>query len=375
MISIVLPSYNGEKYITESVESVIAQTYEDWELIIVDDFSTDSTGAIADKYASSDPRIRVIHNSVNKKLPASLNVGFRLAKGEYYTWTSDDNIYYPNALEEMKTYLDGHYDKAMVCCGMDIIDADGNITGTFMEYERTRMFYNNCVGACFLYRRVTAKTIGEYNENLFCIEDYEYWLRLIESGNDIVYIDRINYGYRMHNASLTYNRWNDIKTLLNTERVKKFDFIFENLYLNERYLSGLYFDMIISDACTTEMEKRFEERFSILKDMVNISNDKKKCIIYGAGDYGDKTYWLLKERVAFYADRNRAKIGKRKNDIQIISLEDMYRIANDYHIVIALESSLVYDVATEFFDRGVTDVTSFQHIMKAETIAKKRDSK
>jgi len=79
-VSIVLPVYNGAKYLRESVDSCLAQTFSNWELIIVNDCSTDESSAIAEEYAAKDERIRVIHNETNLKLPASLNAGFCQAK-------------------------------------------------------------------------------------------------------------------------------------------------------------------------------------------------------------------------------------------------------------------------------------------------------
>ena len=92
MISIILPTYNGEKYLSQAIESILSQTEQDWELILVNDCSTDRTGDICQAYTLKDPRIRVIHNEGNRKLPGSLNRGFREAHGDYLTWTSDDNL-------------------------------------------------------------------------------------------------------------------------------------------------------------------------------------------------------------------------------------------------------------------------------------------
>ena len=100
LVSIIMPSYNTGKFIKETINSVLNQTYNNWELIIVDDCSTDDTLSIANKYSSMDKRIHVIHNEVNKKLPASLNIGFRRAEGKYLTWTSDDNMYVSDALKK-----------------------------------------------------------------------------------------------------------------------------------------------------------------------------------------------------------------------------------------------------------------------------------
>ena len=100
-VSVVMPVYNGEKYLKQSIESVIQQSYKDWELIIVNDCSTDRSRDIMQSYVEVDSRIRIVDNSNNLKLPMSLNAGFREARGEYLTWTSDDNLYKVNALEEL----------------------------------------------------------------------------------------------------------------------------------------------------------------------------------------------------------------------------------------------------------------------------------
>ena len=104
-ISVVLPTYNGEKWLPQSIESVLNQTYSNLELIIVDDNSKKKTADIIDEYKACDDRVKVITHNVNKKLPVSLNDGFSIAEGEYFTWTSDDNWYETTALEELLNYL------------------------------------------------------------------------------------------------------------------------------------------------------------------------------------------------------------------------------------------------------------------------------
>ncbi|HIH2198080.1 TPA: glycosyltransferase family 2 protein [Campylobacter coli] len=108
LVSVVMPTFNGSTsgYIKESIESVLRQTYKNFEFIIVNDCSIDDTLNIIQDYASQDDRIRIVNNQTNQKLPQSLNNGFNLANGIYYTWTSDDNYYHENALEEMVKYLE-----------------------------------------------------------------------------------------------------------------------------------------------------------------------------------------------------------------------------------------------------------------------------
>ena len=98
LISIVLPVYNGERFLRESIDSVLAQTYTNWELLIVDDCSTDNTAAIVHEYVQKDSRVQYYKNEKNLRLPRNLNRGFSLARGDYLTWTSDDNVFWPTAL-------------------------------------------------------------------------------------------------------------------------------------------------------------------------------------------------------------------------------------------------------------------------------------
>src|SRR3989338_10314783 len=102
-VSIVLPTYNGARYLRQSIDSCLSQTYKNIELIIVDDCSTDETPDIVHSY--NDPRIRYVRNKTNQRLPRSLNIGFALTTAEYLTWTSDDNEFLPQAIETMLKVL------------------------------------------------------------------------------------------------------------------------------------------------------------------------------------------------------------------------------------------------------------------------------
>ncbi len=126
-LSIVLPTYNGERYLKEALESILSQSFKDFELICINDCSTDSTLKILNEYATKDKRIKIFTNSENKKLPASLNIGFGASQGEYLTWTSDDNIYKPEALNTMIEYLDQNQQVDLVCTAMDCINEKGEV--------------------------------------------------------------------------------------------------------------------------------------------------------------------------------------------------------------------------------------------------------
>lgn len=206
-ISIVLPTYNGARFLSDSIESIIAQTERDWELIIVNDCSTDDTLKIANKYATQDSRISVVSNRTNKKLPASLNVGFALARGKYLTWTSDDNIYHIGALKKMAAYLDENKSADMVSFDINFVNENTlKIRCTLAEicYGRNqKQLAMQCnIGAAFMYRREIAEKIGKYDEQMFCAEDYDYWCRIALHGR-IDYVDEVIYDYRENSASIT----------------------------------------------------------------------------------------------------------------------------------------------------------------------------
>ena len=208
-ISIILPTYNRAKYMIESVDSCLAQTFTDFELIIIDDFSSDETLSIAKNYAKMDERIVVLSNNINKKLPATLNLAFAQAKGQYLTWTSDDNLYHVHALETMNNYLDNMPEIGLVYTDYNLIDASGKVTKRIYQEPPEFLPIRDCVGACFLYRAELARTLGGYNEKMFLVEDYEYWLRL-GLITKFFHISESLYFYRTHEYSLTATRKQEI---------------------------------------------------------------------------------------------------------------------------------------------------------------------
>ncbi|MRS04737.1 glycosyltransferase, partial [bacterium] len=124
LVSIVLPVHNGERYVETAIQSVLDQTYPHFELIVVDDGSTDGTPSIVDSLVQKDQRITVLHQS-NLKLPGALNAGFAAAHGEFFTWTSDDNLLLPEFLEKMVVCLQRHPDWHMIYANMDLIEETG----------------------------------------------------------------------------------------------------------------------------------------------------------------------------------------------------------------------------------------------------------
>lgn len=210
-VSIILPVYNGEKFLRESIDSVISQTWKNWELLIVDDCSTDSSPVIAKEYVAKDDRIHYYRNEENLRLPRNLNRGFSLAKGDFLTWTSDDNMYEPEAIERMVEKLKEDNDAEFVFASCRIIDEEGNPIEYIMVNENSpkMLIGHNSVGACFMYTRKVYEEVGEYDPTYTLVEDYDYWQRISAKFKTVI-IEEILYKYRFHDGALTSTMKKDI---------------------------------------------------------------------------------------------------------------------------------------------------------------------
>lgn len=203
LVSIVLPVYNGARFLPESLASVVAQIYPHWELICVDDTSTDATPEVLAEWAAREPRIRVIRHEVNKRLPGALNTGFAAARGELLTWTSDDNHHRPHALETLVQRLRANPALDFVYSDYALMDEDGQITGLSVAPPPEGLITGKEGLPSFLYRRRVYERVGDYAADLFLAEDYDYWLRVIAAGFTLEPMHEALYEYRRHASSLT----------------------------------------------------------------------------------------------------------------------------------------------------------------------------
>ena len=199
-VSIILPTYNGAKYIRISIDSCLNQTYKNIELIIVDDGSKDNSPQIIKGYR--DQRIKYIRENIHSGIAGALNKGFSLSTGEYLTWTSDDNFYSPEAVGKMLNVLQSNKRIDFVYANYYKIDEKGDILTARVVDSPKGLSIGNCVGACFLYTRRVYQQIGDY-KSILLVEDYEYWLRVREKFR-MKKIRKYLYYYRVHPDSLTY---------------------------------------------------------------------------------------------------------------------------------------------------------------------------
>lgn len=220
LVSVVLPVYNQVDLLPAAIDSVLGQDYPLFELIIVDDGSRDDVEAVLERYYRH-PRVRIL-TQVNQKLPAALNSGFELAQGEFWTWTSADNLMEPGQLSRLVDFLRRHPEADMVYADYLAIDDRGQplIDPAWRPQNRRHScspeihlphstellnsVQDNFIGACFMYRAQAGQVVGEYDPQLLGVEDYDCWMRMNRLFT-IRHLDseEVLYRYRVHDNSMS----------------------------------------------------------------------------------------------------------------------------------------------------------------------------
>lgn len=187
-VSIGIPFFNAELYLESAIKSVIQQSLKDWELILVDDGSTDNSLDIARSFAQKDARIRVISDSLNKKLPYRLNQIIKESKGEYIARMDADDLIHPDRLKIQLEFLENNKNFDLVSTGIISINDKNQIKGIrkveeiYSEFSEIKRHYP-IVHASILARK-TWYSRNNYNTEMPRSQDYELWCRAI-SKNDL----------------------------------------------------------------------------------------------------------------------------------------------------------------------------------------------
>lgn len=181
-ITVLMAVFNGERFLKESVNSILNQSYSDFEFLIVNDGSTDSTATILKNY--SDPRLRVIENEKNIGLAGSLNRGLTLASGKYVARIDADDICPENRLEIQCQWLKRHPELGVVSSWVEVIDEKGRVTDWWCEpLSSEDIFYllhfRNCLShSSVMFRKDLVLSLNGYNTDIAALEDFELWTRL-----------------------------------------------------------------------------------------------------------------------------------------------------------------------------------------------------
>lgn len=205
-ISVIMPVYNGEKYLREAIDSVLAQTYTNFELLIINDGSTDKSKEIILSY--HDPRIRYIENEKNLKLIATLNRGVALSQGDLIARMDADDVCLPNRFEKQVAFLNKHSDVDLCGSWAIRIDGEGKTTGRIKNIDASELLRCAVYFTCpFVHPTVMIRShvlkANFYNPNFPDVEDTELWHRLGLQGCRMANIPRYLLKYRWHGENIS----------------------------------------------------------------------------------------------------------------------------------------------------------------------------
>ena len=209
-VSVILPAFNRERYLAGAIESVLGQTFADWELMVVDDGSSDATPAIINRYHLTYPRkVKPIFQA-NAGVAAARNRGITAATGELVAFIDSDDLWHPRKLELQVAAFRAAGDVAFVYTGYDVIDSAGRVLETVRPdprfqgdiYEKLWTEQNRILGPTILATRAMLHRIGLFDERLPLAENLDLRIRLARAG-PVAYVDQALYRYRRHSEALS----------------------------------------------------------------------------------------------------------------------------------------------------------------------------
>ena len=273
-ISVIMSVYNGETYLKEAIESVIKQTFRNWELIIINDCSTDSTGEILDDFSHKDERIKVYTNEVNLKLPSSLNKAISLCSGKYIARMDADDMCLPERFEKQYKFMEENQDVSLSSCRFmtmkNGVYASGGAGGR-CDFDALRAML--LVANPILHPGVIAKADVmkkfNYDTTLTCTEDLELWTRMVMENQKIEILPECLLIYRLHDKQITSTTLERQHTEVLKIQQKYYSSLFCEMdkEMGDFYISGIYFKE------NADINK-FLQYAKWLKSMVGKSFDK-----------------------------------------------------------------------------------------------------
>ena len=183
-VSVLMPALNAERYISSAIESILGQTFTDFELIVIDDGSTDRTGEIAGCFAKHDSRVSLVTFDQNRGIASALNEGIDVARGQYIARMDADDWSFPCRLERQIDFLDDNKDVDLCGSAIEVCDSDMNPINlrtyprTDAEIRRRLFRYSPFAHPAIVYRTGAARAVGGYNTALSPADDYDFYLRL-----------------------------------------------------------------------------------------------------------------------------------------------------------------------------------------------------
>ena len=286
-VTVLMSVYNGEKYLPEAVDSILNQTFEDFQFLIIDDGSTDSSLEILRFY--NDSRIRIIENKINIGLIKSLNKGLKLAKSKYIARMDADDISMPLRLEKQVALMDSHPEIGVCGTWVEAFYGETSIWEKPREHDSifAGMLFDNMVNHPTVIIRMDAvSALKAYYEDAYIhAEDYEYWIRLLLSGVRFTNIGEALLRHRVHEekVSIVYNAI----LMKNTEKIRLK--LLAYLGINPEEEEVLVHN-IIANRRTSDI--KHIERAAIWLNKIKEANNKKKVFSEPALEWELSQRWF-----------------------------------------------------------------------------------
>lgn len=204
-VSILMPVYNTAPYLREAMDSMLSQTFTDFELIVLDDCSPDHAEEILDTY--DDPRIVRYRGDKNVGLSNVLNIGVDMARGKYIARMDSDDISMPNRLQVQVDYLERHSEVDLVSVGMQLFGAKEEVWIRELNPEKVKinaLFHSPVLHASSAWRKDSFEKHGlRFCQDMVPAEDYDLWVRALLKGLKLVNLPEVLYQYRLHPTQAT----------------------------------------------------------------------------------------------------------------------------------------------------------------------------
>ncbi|MFN0032847.1 MAG: glycosyltransferase [Flavobacteriales bacterium] len=275
-VSVVMPVYNAERFLRVAVESVLQQTFTDFEFIIINDGSTDKSDTIVQSF--NDARIRSIVNQQNMGVTIALNKAIELCKGRYIARMDADDVSMPERLQRQVEYLHAHPEISLVASVAEMIDLDGEHLGwwntdreNISEAEiRSTIARTNCIAHPTIMIRAEVMKAHGYRQEKNAAEDYDLWLRLISHGHRIAKLNEPLLRYRIHQQSVTANAKLAVSNNLRVFRQKS---VFLMYAMRSFRVNSFFFRVLYSAARSygAYMKEKIPGWLSSLKRVLTIS--------------------------------------------------------------------------------------------------------
>jgi glycosyltransferase involved in cell wall biosynthesis len=207
-ISIIMAVYNSEKFLSKAIESILNQTFKDFEFIIIDDASKDNSLNIIKEYAKKDERIKTIFNKINIGLTKSLNLGIKQAKGKYIARMDDDDISLPKRLEIQYNYLQKHSNIELLGSGILMIDSKGNeLIKVFGISNQSKLYSRLQKKNCINHPVIMFKNNGNrYRDKFVYSQDYDLYLRFLTEKKKIASLSEPLLKYRINPDAISFSK-------------------------------------------------------------------------------------------------------------------------------------------------------------------------